>query len=312
MKKYVLSVDLGGTRTKIALVSLSGRVFSRTRISTRSYASNRQRLINAILDSCRVLLINNKLGISDIYGMGIGVPGPVDFAKGIIDFLPNIPHWKKVPLKAIIQKRLKIPVFLDNDVNLIALAEWKFGAGQGCRDILCITLGTGVGGGLILDGRIFRGASFSAGEVGHIPINEKGPRCNCGGVACLETYVGNRVITKIARKIFKDPAITLEEVSRLALERKDRRAIKLWEQVGEKIGIALCGVVNLINPGKIIIGGGLSNAGRYVFSAIRRTLEQRALPVSARAVKVVKAGLGDDAGPIGAMLLVKQSLGHKE
>lgn len=309
MKKYVLSVDLGGTRIKLALVDLSGRVFSRTCLSTRSYVSNPLRLITAILNSCRALLQNNKLSINELYGLGIGVPGPVDFKNGVISFLPNIPHWKKVPLKAIIQKRFKIPVFLDNDVNLIALAEGKFGAGQGCRDMLCITLGTGVGGGIILDGKVFRGFSFAAGEVGHIPINEKGPRCNCGGTACLETYVGNRSLIKKARQIFKERAITLEEVSRLALKKKDRRAIKFWQEVGEKIGIALCAAVNLINPQRIVIGGGVANAGRYVFAAIRQTLKKRAMAAASQKVKVVKAKLGDDAGPVGAMLLVKQGLG---
>jgi glucokinase len=308
MARFILAIDLGGTKAKIGLVSLSGKVFDRTYISTRSYARSKESLVTAIVESSQSILKNNKLAKKDLYGAGIGAPGPVDFVKGIVHFLPNIPGWKNTPLKKILQKRLGLPVLVDNDVNLMCLAEWKLGAGRKARNILCITLGTGVGGGLVIDGKLFRGPSFSAGEVGHIPLNEKGPGCNCGGFACLERYVGNDAILKAARRIFRDSSITLEELSNMALQDKNIKAIRLWQEVGQKIGIALAGVVNVVNPEIIVIGGGVANAGKYLFTAIRETVSKRAMSTPAGILKIRKAELGDDAGLIGAMLLVKENL----
>jgi glucokinase len=308
MEKLVLAIDLGGTKTKVGLVTLSGRVSHRTYLSTRSYAHSKAALIVALVESCNKLLQDYNVSKNSICGIGIGLPGPIDYAKGVVNFLPNIPHWERVPLKEIIQKKLKVPTFIDNDVNLITLAEWKYGAGKGAKNILGMTLGTGVGGGLVVDGNIYRGASFSAGEIGHMPINESGPVCNCGGSACLESYVGNNAILKQARRIFKKPDITLEQLSAMAGREKDRRAIKLWQEVGKKIGIALAGAINLLNPERIIIGGGVANAGIFLFAAIRKTVSLRAMPTQRAAVKIVPAKLGDDAGLIGAMLLVKEGL----
>src|SRR3989338_642722 len=209
-RKSVLAIDLGGTKTKMGLVSFSGKVFDRTYLSTRSYARNRKSLITALVKASEALLALNRFDKKDICGVGVGAPGPVDFNQGVIHFLPNIPGWENTPLKKILQQRLHLPVFMDNDANLICLAEWRYGSGGKAKNILCITLGTGVGGGLIIEGHIYRGASSSAGEIGHIPLNETGPECSCGGVACLERYVGNRAILEAARKLFKDPKITLE------------------------------------------------------------------------------------------------------
>ena len=312
MKKFVLGIDIGGTKTKIGLVSLSGKVFYRTYLSTRSYVLRRERLITALVKSGEQLLRDTNITRKDIYGLGIGLPGPINYAQGIVNFLPNIPHWKNTPLKRIMQKKLRIPTFIDNDVNLITLAEWKFGAGKGAKNILCMTLGTGVGGGLIIDGNIYRGANFSAGEVGHIPLNESGPRCNCGGIACLERYVGNNAIINLAKRIFGKENITLEELSARANREKDKRAISLWREVGRKVGIALAGVVNVLNPERIIIGGGVANAGKYLFESVRATVRQRAMPTQRAVVKITPAKLADDAGLIGAMLLVKEGLRLKE
>jgi len=309
MDRLFLAIDVGGTRTKVGLVSEKGKVFYRTYISTRRYVRNRNLLINALIKVSRDLMLKHNLASRKaIAGIGIGLPGPVNYARGIVDFLPNIPHWKNTPLKKIIQNKLKIPTFIDNDVNIITLAEWKFGAGKGADNILCMTLGTGVGGGLVIEGKLYRGASFAAGEVGHVPVNEKGPRCNCGGTACLESYVGNRIILKTARKLFKKTDITLEQLSDLAARKRNALAIKIWRETGEKIGIVLSGVVNVFNPERIIIGGGVANAGSYLFGAIRATILKRAMPSQSSAVKVVPARLSDDAGLIGAMLLVKEGL----
>jgi glucokinase len=199
---------------------------------------------------------------------------------------------------------LGLPVYLDNDANLMALAEFHRGAAKGAKNAVCLTLGTGVGGGIIIEKRLYRGSTFNAGELGHIPINENGSQCNCGGKACIETYVGNARILREARRIFKR-RISLEDISALA-KRKNKRAVKIWQDAGRRLGIALSGVVNSLNPDVIVIGGGVASAGAVLFQNIRLAIKQRAMHIQAKHVKVKAAKLGSDAGLIGAGLLVRE------
>ncbi|MCM8795950.1 MAG: ROK family protein, partial [Candidatus Omnitrophica bacterium] len=198
------------------------------------------------------------------------------------------------------------PIFLDNDVNLMALAEQRLGAAKGFRNVVCLTLGTGVGGGLVINKAIYRGSTFAAGEIGHLPLNEKGPRCSCGGRGCLEAYIGNTRIIQKARRLFKRRVFP-EELSYLA-KKKNKKAIRLWNEMGEHLGIALCGVINLLNPDAIVIGGGLAGAGKVLFDKVKKTIFKRAMSVQARYVRVMPAKLGSDAGLIGAAILVKEFL----
>jgi glucokinase len=186
----------------------------------------------------------------------------------------------------------------------MALAEYTLGAARGSRNAVCLTLGTGVGGGLILDGKLYRGSAYAAGEIGHMPLNERGPDCNCGGVACLESYIGNRRLMRRVKTLFKKE-VPLEEVSAMAY-RGNKKAIALWDMAGLHLGVALVSVVNLLNPDCIVIGGGVANAGKILFDRVAETILLRAMLVHARAVRVVKAQLGNDAGMIGAGLLVKE------
>jgi glucokinase len=220
-----------------------------------------------------------------------------------------------------LKKRLGVPVFVDNDVNVMALGEMRFGAAREASNMLCITLGTGVGGGLIFDGKLYRGSSYAAGEFGHVPIGIDGPKCNCGGKACVEAYVGNRYIVRdvIARieagekTMIKKLAggdlskITPETIDEAAAN-GDRFAKNVWVDVGNKVGIGLAGAVNLLNIEKIVIGGGVAEAGKVLFDSIRDTIAARAMKLSAKTVKVVRAKLGYDAGVIGAATLVLYEL----
>ena len=307
MGRYIFGIDVGGTNIKIGLVNSSGKVFSRTALITKSFVRSKNLLINAIIGSCEFILKQNKLKHSDLLGVGIGLPGLIDSRRGFVNFLVNISGWNNIPLKAIFQKRLKAPTFLDNDVNVITLGEWKFGAGQGMKNMVCITLGTGVGGGLVINGRLYRGESFCAGEIGHIPLNEDGPRCHCGGRGCLESYVGNQYLLAGARKIFRNPMMTLEDVTRLA-SKGDLRAVRFWKGAAVRIGNGLSGIVNLLNPECIIIGGGIANAHRFLLKTIHETIKKRAMKIPARAVRIVRAQLGSDAGIIGAKVLVEEAM----
>lgn len=304
--KFIVAIDLGGTNLKSALLDSNYKIKERRVLNTKSF-KKKESLIAAIVDSVKKIIRDNQLSKNDILGVGLGLPGPIDVRNGLVHFFPNIPGWKEVRLKNILERSLSLPIFLDNDANLMALAEYKLGAARGSKNAICITLGTGVGGGIILDGRLYRGSSFAAGEIGHIPINEKGPRCNCGGVACLETYIGNNAILRDARDLFKRD-VSLEELSRLA-RKQNKKAKTIWSKVGSRLGTAFVGVVNLFNPDAIVIGGGVANAGKILFARVRETIAKRAMNVQARRVKVFKTKLGSDSGLIGAAILVKQSLG---
>jgi len=301
MSKIRIGIDMGATRIKMALVDGKGRLFFRREISTPLNVK-RPYLIDSIVDNVRGIIRESGVKRRDILGVGIGVPGPVDSKKGIVRYFPNIKGWEKVPLKAILQRRLGLKVALDNDVTAMTLGEYRFGAGKGTRNLICLTLGTGVGGGIIINGEIYRGSTMAAGEIGHIPINENGPRCNCRGIACLESYIGNRYILGRARKIF-GKGIILKRLDTLA-RKGNKKALKIWEDVGRKLGIALTGAINLLNPDMVIIGGGVSNAGDLILRPLRKEIRARAMRDQALHVRVVRARLGENAGVIGASLLI--------
>ncbi|MBN1870887.1 MAG: ROK family protein [Candidatus Omnitrophica bacterium] len=307
MKRYTIGVDVGGTNVRLGLVNRSGAIVARAFFETKSFCRNKKKLIGAIIAQTWDLIKRERLATKDILGIGLGLPGPIDSKRGVVNFLPNIPGWKNVPLKNIIQKKLHIPAFLDNDVNLITLGEWTYGAGIGCQNLLCMTLGTGVGGGLVLNGALYRGEGFAAGELGHMPLNEKGPDCNCGGFGCFECYVGNARLQKSAAKIFKNKSIQLQDVFLLA-KQGNTRAIRFWEETAAHIGNALVGVVNLLNIRLVVIGGGVSNNYRFLGPKITDVIKRRAMKVQSKMVKVVRAKLGDDAGIIGAQVLVKEAI----
>ncbi|MBP6344247.1 MAG: ROK family protein, partial [Candidatus Omnitrophica bacterium] len=250
MAKYVLGVDVGGTNIKIGLVSPKLKVVDRTGFATKSFASDKKKLIREIAGHIETLVDKNGLTKKDIKGIGIGLPGLVDTPGGVVRFLPNISGWRNVPLKAQLEKRLNISVFLENDVNLITLGEWRYGAGRDAKNMICMTLGTGVGSGLILDGHLYRGPGFAAGELGHMPLNEQGPSCGCGGYGCLETYVGNKRLAARAEKMTGRKNVTLEEMNKLA-KQGNKKAVKFWEEAATHIGNNLVGVVNLLNPQRI-------------------------------------------------------------
>lgn len=307
MVKYIVGVDVGGTNIKLGIVGPSGKIIAKTVLATKSYSRDKNKLMDGIACAIGGLVKEKGLSNRDIQGVGIGLPGLVNFQKGIVIFMPNIPGWNDVPLKAMMQKKLGWPVFVDNDVNVVSLGEWKFGAGQGYQNLICMTLGTGVGGSLILNDVIYRGEGFVAGELGHMPLNEDGPSCNCGGKGCFERYVGNRYLLLKAAELFENKDIRLEDIFRLASD-GDQRAIRFWEEAAVHIGNALAGIVNLLNPRLIIIGGGVSNNYQFMKKTIEQVVRQRAMKVSRDMVKIVRAQLGDDAGIIGAYVLVRESI----
>ena len=301
--KYIIGIDLGGTNLKIALLSVRYKILHKHVLSTRTFTT-KALLIKAIVDSIREVTHQWGLRKQDIIGVGLGLPGPVDTASGVVHFFPNIPGWKDVRLRSILRQRTGLPVFLDNDANLMCLAEYAAGAARGVRNAICMTLGTGVGAGIIIEGKLYRGSSYAAGEIGHFPLNERGPRCNCGGIACLERYVGNSRILRQAHKAF-GRKVSLEYVSALAAK-GNSRAKGIWRDAGSHLGVAIAGAVNLLNPDVVVVGGGVANAGDVLFNEMKKVVCRRAMSVQTRHLRICKAQLGSGAGVVGAAILVQE------
>jgi len=301
-KRYILSVDLGATNIKLGLLDRN-RIILKQILPTKDFSS-REELLSGLSQNLSRLLAKRKVSKKDVLGVGIGAPGPIDSRKGIVHYFPNLKGWRNVPLKQIMQKKTGFPVFVDNDANLMCLAEARIGAARGRQNVVALTLGTGVGGGIVIEGKLYRGANLVAGEIGHIPLNETGPKCNCGGIACLERYIGNRYILKKAITVFgKD--ISLEKLTLLARQ-GNAQAKAVWQAAAMHLGICLSGIVNFLNPDAIVIGGGVANAGRLILDTVRKVIKTRAMSPQAKTVKILKAKLGNDAGILGAALLVKE------
>ncbi|MFA5362318.1 MAG: ROK family protein [Candidatus Omnitrophota bacterium] len=303
---YYIGIDLGGTNLKIGLLDRNLKIAHKRVLDTERFVK-KELLIAAIIRSVADIMETYRLKRPQVFGIGLGLPGPIDTSKGVVHFFPNIPDWNEVPLTRILKAELSFPVFIDNDANLMALAEHRLGAAKGSTNAVCLTLGTGVGGGIIINKELYRGSTYAAGEIGHMPLNEHGPRCNCGGSGCLEMYIGNRRIMERVTAVF-GREIPLEEISSLA-HKGNKRAQDIWMEVGTHLGTSLAGVVNLLNPDCVVIGGGVANAGKILFDVVKKTVKARSMKVQADHVVIRKAKLGSDAGLIGAALLVKENNG---
>ncbi len=315
MKTAAIGVDIGGTSVKLGLVDSRGKVLSRASFLTRN-ARGRKKFLRILGDHVASLAEEAARRKLKVAGVGVGAPGPIDVERGFVYSLTNIRGWKNTPLKKILEKGLKLPVFVDNDANAMALAEARFGAGRGARHGIFLTLGTGVGGGIVLDGKLFHGPHYSAAEIGHSVINEDGPRCACGSRGCIETYVGSGHFIKeikkrlasgtksvLNRRFMKDRLVLTPKLVAEAARRGDVLSKRMWEEAGAHLGTALAGLVNILNPERIVIGGGLAQEWRLFFGPLKAALKKKAFPIAARSVKVLPAILGVDAGLVGAAAL---------
>lgn len=315
-EKYRVGVDVGGTNVKIALIDKKGEILFSKTVPTRAEMGYEYTIGN-MKQSIKELIEEAKIDSGSLEGIGFGFPGQIDCDNGIVRILPNIPGWIEVPIAQIMQKEFNVPVKVDNDVRCAALAELNYGAGIGCKNLICITVGTGIGSGLIVNGKLVRGASNAAGEIGHVKLSiYDGPICGCGDTGCMEAYASGPAIVAMAKDYIKGgkstkfremtnakaeitPAIVSE-----AAKMGDVVAKRIFTIMGEYIGTGLSSVVNLLNPEKIVIGGGVADAGDLLIEPLKKTLCERAMPIQGSAVKIVPAQLGNTAGVIGASLLI--------
>lgn len=316
MVKNRIGIDVGGTNVKIALVDSNGKIGYSNTIPTRAEMGY-EYTINNMKQAIKDLLTETKLSAKDIEGIGFGLPGQVDFKSGIVRLITNIPGWVEIPLAKMIEDEFHIPTRIDNDVRCAALGELNFGAGKGCQNLICITVGTGIGSGLIINGKLVRGASNAAGEIGHIKLQmHDGPICGCGDTGCLEAFASGPAIVAMAeeyilggkstkyREMANGNDITPFIVAEAA-KAGDAVAKRIFTRMGEYIGIGMASVVNLLNPEKIIIGGGVADAGDILLNPLKETIKNRAMKIAGETVEVVPAQLGNTAGVIGASLLIE-------
>ena len=307
-----VGIDVGGTNIKIGAVWSDGRVGSTREIPTHA-SSGPEAALGRIVVAVREVLGADGMPPGEMRALGIDSAGIVDGASNLVLDAPNLRSWERFPLAARLGEVFGVPAHLVNDVDAMAYAEWKCGAGRGTRHLLCLTLGTGVGGGLILDGKPYRGSQGAGGEVGHMTLDARGPRCPCGSRGCLERYVGapyivERTVAKLASdaRPSRMRGVPPAELSPRRLDDEaragDEIAAEVLEETGWWLGAGLAGLVNVLNPERIVIGGGVAGAGDLLLEPARRTLRERAMSVPAAGVLVVPAALGNDASLVGAAL----------
>ncbi len=312
MNSFFLGIDLGGTEIKIAIVDQKGNICEESSVPNR-------------IDSLPAMIVREIAGearkmphFKSICGVGVGVAGDIDQEKGVVRFSPNMTEWKQVPLRKMLEKEIKRPVVIDNDANAAAVGAYWLDAKGKVSNLVCVTLGTGVGGGVMLDGRIYRGATGSAGEIGHISLDADGPQCNCGSRGCIERYVGAPFLSQRAREIVKKDRNTAiakivqgnldlitPKVLSLAAEEGDALAVRIWNEAGEMLGVVLAGVINLMNPEMIVLAGGVSRAGRFLLDPIQRTVKERAFTSASEACRIVISQSTKKLGVVGAAFLAK-------
>lgn len=311
-----IGIDVGGTNVKIALVDDKGMIGYSNSVPTHAELGY-EYTVNNIKQAIYDLLKETKLTTKDIQGIGFGFPGQIDYTNGVVLNAPNIPGWTNVPIAKMIEDEFDIPTRVDNDVRCAALGELNYGAGKGCQNLICITVGTGIGSGLIINGKIVRGASNAAGEIGHIKLQmHDGPICGCGDTGCLEAFASGPAIVAMAEDYIKGGKSTkFREIANgnpltpyivcQAAKAGDPVAQRIFAIIGEYIGIGMAGVVNLLNPERIIVGGGVADAGELLINPLITALKSRAMKVAGATVEVIPAQLGNTAGVIGASLLIE-------
>lgn len=322
-KEYAIGVDLGGTNIVSAIINNQGEILSYLKVRTLA-ERGREATIKRIIETIHKNIVQfqstiapNGNGIS-IIGIGIGAPGPLDIKRGIIDFAPNLPGWRDVPLRKILKDEFNMKIVLENDANAAAWGERCFGVGQGVDNLVCFTLGTGIGGGIIIDGKIYHGNNYGSAELGHMTVNKDGPRCNCGNYGCLEAYssatgIKNRIKSKVksgtkSQFLNLDNDKSLESISLKSIFEAARKGDKLTENIVEEaisyLGIAIANITNILNPKMVVLVGGMTNEGDKLLLPLREEVKKRAFYSNYKPLKIVIGKLDGNAGVLGAAALL--------
>ena len=317
-KKYLGTVDLGGSKILSVVAQSDGRRLGEDRRTT-SAEEGPELVLERIGVSLETALANAGVQRGDLAAVGICSPGPCDIDAGVIRWGPNLPGWRDVPICRYLEERLGVRACLENDANAAAVGEHVYGAGRGCRHLIYITVSTGIGGGLIIDGRLYRGATGVAGELGHMTIEPDGPVCGCGNRGCLEALASGTAIAArgeelvaqggsplLVRLVQEQGELTAAIVGQAA-EAGDSASRDIIQRAGYYLGIGLASYVNIFNPEVIIIGGGLAKMGELLLGPARAEMEARAMPEALKAVQLKSAELGDYVGVMGMVALLREA-----
>ncbi len=307
MGRVVIGVDLGGTNLRTAILNPDGNILDRHKEATHA-ADGWEKVVARLIENIKR---QRKSAIQqgfDVAAVGVGAPGVIQADKGIVVKSPNFPDWNNLPLKDQLEKALGTPVFLENDANAAALGEQWRGAGRGIRSMILLTLGTGVGGGIILDNKIWHGADGMAGEIGHMTLIPDGRPCTCGNTGCLEMYSSARGIVQSYREALgKTSGGVPDQLKQISSEQVyeaagagNEIAVRVMKDMGRMLGIGIASLINIFNPERIVVGGGVKDAWPLFIGATREEIMKRAFAVPAKRTEIVPSELGDDAGMVGA------------
>jgi glucokinase len=306
MSNFSIGVDLGGTNLRIAAVSQQGELMEKVTLGTR-VALGKDHVIHEMCDAIRVLAVKYR-NVGTLQGIGVGVPGIIDMKTGMLRESPNLPGWAGSPVQAEIEQRLGTRVILENDANVAALGEKWLGAAKHVDDMIMLTLGTGVGGGIVLEGRIWHGMTGMAGEFGHMTVEPEGPQCGCGNRGCVEQYASATAVVRMAKEAIasgrapglaraasSDPEFNAKAVYNLAIQ-GDEEARKIFGRLGRALGICIANLVNAFNLPMYVVGGGVASAWEAFSPFVFEELRQRSLIYAATAPR---APLSDGQGASG-------------
>lgn len=320
--KYVVSVDMGGTKILASVLNSKEGIIAREKKPT-NVQTGTTAYIKDLVDIIKSVISKAAIRPTQVVAVSLGVPGSVNPITGNIGLAPNL-GLKNFNIKKALQKKIKYPVLIENDVNLAALGIKNFGVGKDGKNILVVSVGTGIGGGIIIDNKIYRGSNFVAGEIGHIPVEKNGPVCGCGKKGCFEaiasrTAIVNKIISDIKsgrRSLLKDYLRTGKRIKsgslKTAIEKKDKVVIKRVTEASETIGVVLAGLANLMNFDMIVLAGGLIEAlDKFMLPIIKKSFNNTVLKDSAAGLKILPSKLADDAAIFGGIALAEEYLGIK-
>jgi glucokinase len=323
-KKWIVGVDLGGTNIVVGVLPMDGG--NAVVLGERSQLTEAQRGAKFVVDRITAMIEESIAEVSsrfngtraDFAGIGIGSPGPLDRATGTVINTPNL-GWRNFPLRDLIGNAVQLPATLDNDANCATYGEWWLGAARGEKSLVGLTLGTGIGGGIVLNGDVFRGVSDAAGEIGHMTIDSTGRKCKCGNYGCLEAYASgpaiaaraiegmeagadSMMIELVGGKPENVTAATVYEAAVLG----DTYANEVMKETAKFLGAGIANIINVLNPGMIVLAGGVTRAGDHLFEPLRAEVRKRAFKSAEQACKIVSGQLGGCAGVIGAIAVFKK------
>lgn len=313
MEEVLAGVDIGGTKISIIVGTAQPKILKKTIIPT-DQKKKPEKAIEAIVKILAKEAESIGITLYDLKKLGISCPGPIDFNTGRATKIPNLKSWEGFPLRETFENYLGKPVVIENDANCAALGENVFGAGKNYKNFLYVTVSTGIGGGLIIDNKVYRGATGDAGEIGHMTLVPNGPRCGCGKLGCLEALASGTAIVRQANElIVKYPKSKLKkeilgvgnkvEAVIKAIELGDDVAVRLWDEAMNYLSIGISNILQVLNLEAVIIGGGVSKTGKLMFDRLNANLEKYTWPRPLSACKVIPADLGDDVVDYGVLAL---------